>query len=40
VRFATYVADFGSYNKTYGSLASVIVFLVAVAVQHCDPARG
>jgi membrane protein len=26
--FAVYVANFGNYNKTYGSLAAVIVFLV------------
>jgi membrane protein len=26
--FAFYVANFGSYNKTYGSIAAVIVFLV------------
>ena len=26
--FALYVASFSSYNKTYGSLAGVIVFLV------------
>jgi YihY family inner membrane protein len=26
--FAIYVANFGNYNKTYGSLASVIIFLV------------
>jgi membrane protein len=26
--FAVYVANFGSYNRTYGSLAAVIVFLV------------
>ena len=26
--FAAYVANFSSYNKTYGALAAVIVFLV------------
>jgi membrane protein len=26
--FALYLANFGSYNKTYGSLAAVIIFLV------------
>jgi membrane protein len=26
--FALYVANFSSYNKTYGSLAAIIVFLV------------
>jgi membrane protein len=28
VGFALYVAAFGSYNKTYGTLGAVIVFLV------------
>jgi membrane protein len=28
VAFAFYIANFGSYNKTYGSLASIVVLLV------------
>ncbi|MFF8595101.1 YihY/virulence factor BrkB family protein [Streptomyces sp. NPDC015220] len=32
--FAFYVANFGSYNKTYGALAGVIVFLVWLWVSN------
>ena len=34
VAFAFYVANFGSYNKTYGALAGPIVFLVWVWVSN------
>lgn len=32
--FAFYVANFGSYNKVYGSLAAVIVFLIWVWISN------
>ena len=32
--FAFYVANFSSYNKTYGSLAGVIIFLVWLWVSN------
>ncbi len=32
--FAVYVANFGSYNKTYGSIAAVIVFLVWLYISN------
>ena len=32
--FAVYVANFSSYNKTYGSLAAVIIFLVWVWITN------
>ncbi len=32
--FAFYVANFGSYNKTYGALAGVVVFLVWIWISN------
>ena len=33
--FAFYVANFSSYNKTYGSLAAVVVFLIWLWISNC-----
>ncbi len=38
--FALYVANFGSYNATYGSLAGVIVFLVWLWISNCAVLLG
>ena len=35
IAFAFYVANFGSYDKTYGSLGAVISFLVWVWIGNC-----
>jgi membrane protein len=40
VGFAFFVANFGSYNKTYGSLAGVIVFLVWLWISNCAVLLG
>jgi membrane protein len=40
VLFAFYVSKFGSYNKTYGSLASVIAFLVWLWITNCAVLLG
>jgi membrane protein len=38
--FAVYVANFSSYNKTYGSLAAVIVFLVWLWISNLSILLG
>src|SRR5215208_2441967 len=38
--FAFFVANFSSYNKTYGSLAGVIVFLVWLWISNCAVLLG
>jgi membrane protein len=40
VAFAFYVSNFGSYNKTYGSLAAVIAFLVWLWITNCAVLLG
>jgi hypothetical protein len=37
--FAVYIANFSHYNKFYGSLAGVIIFLMDVDLQCRHPAR-
>ncbi len=37
--FAAYVANFSSYNKTYGALAAVIIFLVWLWISNRGAAR-
>jgi membrane protein len=35
ILFAFYTSNFGSYNKTYGALAGVVVFLVWLWITNC-----
>ena len=35
VAFAFYVANFGSYNKTYGTLGGIVSFLVWLWLSNC-----
>ena len=38
--FALYVANFSSYNKTYGSLGGVIVFLIWLWISNIAVLAG
>jgi membrane protein len=38
--FALYLANFSSYNKTYGSLAAIIVFLVWLWISNLATLLG
>jgi membrane protein len=40
VAFAFYIANFGSYNKTYGALAGVIIFLVWLWISNISILLG
>jgi membrane protein len=35
VLFGLYVANFGHYNKVYGSIATIIVFLIWLWISNC-----
>jgi membrane protein len=40
IGFGVYVANFGSYDKTYGSLGAIIAFLVWLYVSNCAVMLG